>query len=190
MNLLRMILVLCVCTPLVRAEKLESPDGNIRLEVGFDSGRPFYRVHRNGEMMVDQSFLGIEGSTLDGKKFFDANNWRKLMVSHRQINTSWKPVVGKRSEVRDRCRQMTLHLQPQVNGLPKMNLVFRAYNEGIAFRYVLKPASDETQTIRITHDRSEFAFTGDHQAWSYRHENRPFGPDRISSLTGKEGIPS
>lgn len=101
------------------------------------------------------------------------------MVSHRQINTTWKPVVGKRAVAQDQCREMILILGASKSGSPKWNLVFRAYNEGIAFRYVLDPAANDGRSIRITHDHAEFAFTGDHQVWSYRHENRPLGPDRI-----------
>lgn len=191
MSCLRMLIALLSTLSVALAETLVSPDGNIHVETGLESGRPFYQVVRNGDKVLDRSFIGIKATSTDGDLVCTAEDWEKLMVTYRQIHTTWKPAVGKRSLVRDHCHEMTMHLGSSKADRIRLNVVFRAYDEGIAFRYLLEPepAVNEWPTIRITGDQTEFAFVDDHQAWSYRHENRPFGPDRLTALTGRKGYP-
>lgn len=67
-------------------------------------------------------------------------------TEHQKTDERWKPVYGERAEVRDCYNEMTLKFKKgegkgnRDGGYDKrknyfMNIIVRAYNEGVAFRY-------------------------------------------------------
>lgn len=189
MNITRLLMSMAMLVSTANADFLRSPNGKIRMTVDLEKGRPFFQVQFEGKPVVKKSFLGIETTDLNGSILHTADDWNKSLVSSRIIDSTWKPIVGKREIVGNRCHELKLNMNGKDRALEKLSIVFRAYDDGIAFRYVLQSANKADHLAQITHDRTEFKFTGDHHAWSYRLENRPFGPDRISTLQGKKGYP-
>lgn len=53
--------------------EVQSPDGNLRVEVSLnEEGQPFYQTYYQGEMVLDTSLLGLErrlGRRLDREWF-------------------------------------------------------------------------------------------------------------------------
>ena len=50
------------------------------------------------------------------------------------FSNKWKPVLGEEKEILDEHNQLVVELLQKSRGR-KMNLVFRLFNEGLAFRY-------------------------------------------------------
>lgn len=140
-----------------RATQVSSPDGNLILSFQLtESGQPTYTLYRAGEKVIDASRLGLlaeEGNLAEGFEVVKAG-WNK-------VDETWETVWGEERYIRDCHNEMTIQLR-QSNGT-RMNVVFRLFNDGFAFRYVFP---DENTNLTITDDQSEYCFVSDHQAWS------------------------
>src|SRR5659263_160789 len=144
--------------------KISSPDSNIRIEFTLGSfnlaesqrfieDAPYYRVFFQEKPFILSSRLGFELSgapTID--RFFKVTN-----VETNEKRSSWKPVYGERSDYPDNYNEMTVTLQEYILPNRVVKIVFRAYNEGIAFRYEL-PEQQAIQFITINRELTEFAF--------------------------------
>jgi len=139
---------------------LDSPDGHLKLtfEIAADGGVT-HSLAVDGQPVIAPSPVGFAGG-------------RFAAVKRRSENSVWKPVWGKRATVPDRYREATLDLGGY-------QIQARAYDDGVAFRYVFpgkKPDGAEATT---------FHFAGDYTAWYYNGENHNLGPEKLSVAKGK-----
>ncbi len=164
------------------AERLTSPDG--RLEILFtlsDEGQPLYSVSFLGRPIVADSALGL---TLRGAPPL-SQGFHLVKASRESHDTPFTLVAGKQREARDRCREMTVELE-QAGGR-RLDLVFRAYEDGAALRYVV-PRQEAIGDLEIASEETQFRFLADHRAWvlelaSFNTSNeREFVPAPLSSI--------
>ena len=104
-----------------------------------------------GKRAVRRTERWFDGLVLDGSE-----------VSSR--DTVWHNPFGERSEVRDAYNGLILHFKKDDSSLCKLDIEFRAYDEGIAFRYLL-PMHPDALYHRVKADNTEFAFPAGTQAW-------------------------
>ncbi|WP_209404387.1 glycoside hydrolase family 97 protein [Pseudozobellia sp. WGM2] len=104
--------------------QLTSPGGNLSVHIELINHSLKYSISSKDQERIRLSSLGI---------FPDAKV-TVLEVSEIEKDTSWKPVWGQQSHIRDYYRELDLNLE--INGIPG-NLMARAYNDGVAFRFVL-----------------------------------------------------
>lgn len=141
---------------------LESPDRKLKLQFTLsDKGQLFYSFSADGKELIGKSALGFDG--IDQPEFRSATK--------RSVNSEWKPVWGKRAIVPERFNEITLNLK-------SYSIVARAYNDGVAFRYLI-PLS------KVTAELTQFNFSDDYTAWFYNGENFNLGPDKLSDVDGK-----
>ena len=148
--------LLCACTG--SKQDISSPSGNI--EVSFDlteTGQPRYSVVFDGEEIIKPSTLGFE--LLDGGKI--ADNFKVDKVTRSSSDTYWKPVWGENDSIRDNYNDMIVSMTDK-QGI-KMDIEFRVFDDGAAFRYIFP--EQETKTIRIKEELSQMAMGGDYTAW-------------------------
>lgn len=160
---------------------LRSPDNGVVVTLGEKDGRMRYEVTSGDRVVLAPSVLGLrlEGVEPDVKV---------TGMKAAKGNESWKPYVGKRAEVRNRYNEMVLSLS--CSSGPPMELVFRAYDEGIAFRHVLGPGDSRPRELKVIEDLSTLQFPlPESEAWSYVAEKRPKGPERISGMNGRRLYP-
>lgn len=144
------------------ALELRSPDGNLTLTVELTPiGQPCYRLSYRHQPILAPSRLGLE--LQDGKRLAEGFAIGSTAIASH--DTTWKPVYGERSEVRDRYNQLVVSLQNPRDSSCKLELTFRAYNEGVAFCYTI-PEQPTVKELQIAREQSEFRFLGDHQAWA------------------------
>jgi len=137
-----------------------SPDGKNAIAFALEAGVPSYTVSRSGETLIKPSRLGFE---LKGHKPLTEG----FVVASSETNSAnsvWEQPWGEVREVRDNHNelQVTLH-QPCEGGL-KMVVTFRAYDDGVAFRYEI-PQQEGLDDIVITNEATEFALAGDWPTW-------------------------
>jgi alpha-glucosidase len=152
--------LLCGSAALAETVAVESPDGHLKLtfEIAADGGLT-HALAVDGNPIITPSPLGFAGGHFGG-------------VKRRAEDTVWKPVWGKRAIVPDHYREATLDL-----GIYQIQA--RAYDEGVAFRYVFpgeKPTGAEA---------TAFNFAGDYTAWYYNGENHNLGPEKLSAANGQ-----
>lgn len=124
-----------------------------------EKGEPQYAVSFAGKQIVSASSLGF---TFDNKDDF-YQNFTWLSTDIDSADTWWKPVWGDVSNIRNHYKEATIHLQHQPSKR-LMNIVFRVFDEGVAFRYVF-PKQPGLNYFVVTQERSSFNLTADHTAF-------------------------
>lgn len=172
---------------------LRSPDGRIEINFALNgAGAPTYSVAYDRRAVVAPSTLGLgfkQGGALSGGMVMTGTRRR----SH---DESYDLVVGKASTARDHYRELTVSLEESNGARRKLQLIFRAYDDGAAFRYLL-PEQAALEDFEITEERSEFRFPGDHTCWALQlrtfHSNyeRTFDKINLSRIKpgAKVGLP-
>jgi len=147
------------------ATQLSSPDGNVVAEItvrDFDGSKQclVYSVSYNNAKVIAESRLGLE---LDDGLFQEG--LQLTGKSSQQHASEWSPVYGERSLIRDHFRQTTLTIKETQAPYRHLQVVFRVYDEGVAFCYQI-PAQGEKAQVNIRSEHSEFRFAEDHTAWA------------------------
>jgi alpha-glucosidase len=141
--------------------RLRSPDGRLSLAFALDDdGAPRYRAWWDDEVVLLPSGLGLE---LKDAPPLSAG-LRVIREARREVDEPWTTVWGQREEERDRFEELRVELQEEDAPGRRIDLVFRAYDDGLAFRYEL-PAQEGLDELVITEERTRFAFAADHRAW-------------------------
>lgn len=157
---------------------LSSPDGqydlNFYQKTSLDSGYTIlYTLDYRKVRIIHPSRLEL---TLDNHlseqamaiKIDSTLRWfgdlKVIGIKHETKDTSWVPVHGERSIVRDHYNLLTIEMVKAHNPIYKINLEVRAYNEGIAFRFYF-PLNTKGTYYRILNENDEFALPTGTKAW-------------------------
>jgi len=146
-----------------------SPDGNIRFLLkttgitGSDTsatGLSYSVFFRNKEIIREAS-LGLDFVNMPAL----GPDGRIEKVTTRSIDNQWERVWGKRKKVRDHCTETEVTLKEAGQSGRHFGLVIRAYDDGIAFRYLI-PEQKGLNGFVLASDKTTFRFTGDHKVWA------------------------
>lgn len=179
-----LLLILSACQPL--EHELTSPDGKLELSFALDAennNAPVYRLEYEGQVLLKPSTLGF--NLENGQDWSSGFNIRS--VDFRENNSSWEPVYGEKTEIPDRYREMTVQLAREANEADQLEIIFRLYDEGLAYRYRL--ASNGNEQLTVQREHSAFSFLADHQAWTSDRAQSEIGRSRISELRGAKERP-
>ena len=136
--------------------ELKSPDGKIAFQLFLEDGQLSYTVAYQGETIVQKSALGLNGWT---------SKFGLIDVADSEVDTEWKPVYGERSLVRDHYQSKVISFLQNNNARFGMKLEVRAYNEGLAFRYVFPESETGGRDINIREEYTEFRMPEETMAW-------------------------
>jgi len=144
---------------------IKSPNNDVSIEFILINGAPHYRVFTySNETKSDEI---ISASKL-GFRFKDQQplltNFKLVSSSKQQIEKHWQKLWGQSKNVKNHYRELTVQLQESTSLHRELTLVFRAYNDGVAFRYLL-PEQSALGKFAITSEETEFAFTNNHSSW-------------------------
>ncbi len=141
------------------AQKTDSPNKNISLSFKVMGGLPIYSVDYKNKLIIKESQLGIilkEGISLD-------KGFSIIKQEEKTINESWEPVLGEDKTIQNHYNQITYFLIQKESNI-KLNLIFKVYNEGVAFRYEF-PKQEELNYFVIADEKTEFHLTSDYKAF-------------------------
>jgi alpha-glucosidase len=139
------ILLACNIATGFAVERVESPDGKVAVEFQLQAGGfPSYKMECSGKPIVMESRLGFEPDLTNG---FEVVN-----TVRNQHDGQWTNFFSERRVIPDNYRELAVTLKHKSGRL--MRVVFRAYNEGAAFRYEF----DSTNEIVLSAERTEFRF--------------------------------
>ncbi len=174
---------LCVAVnafALVSIHTVESPNKEFKLDIGIGpidqtSGRVFYK----GKKIVELHNLGFQPekgdaipSPLISKAFRDKNMSRDedraifnrigkggiLTERGKEVRKTWTTPFGERETIPENYTEATVDY-PDV-----MKIIFRVYDEGVAFCYEF--TTKENEPIKLKREFTEFAFDGDYPCWA------------------------
>lgn len=155
---------------------LYSPDQDLRfvLRIDTDTQLPVYTVSFNGQAIIQPSALGLElegGRIIPGQVYIES-------VRESTVDTTWNPVYGEKSEYRDHYYQKLIRFASLDDKAVGFQLEIRAYNEGIAFRYV---ADQEGETV-IQRELTEFSLPEASQVWVSGRAQGPIEKVQIGAI--------
>ena len=136
----------CAFAATAKEEILKSPDG--RITVNFSAF--LYSVTVDGDTVIEPSPLSM--TLTDGTVY--GGDARLRGVVRESVNRTLPTHVYKRASVTDRYNQMTLKYKD-------FNLVFRAYDEGVAYRFVSK----SSVKFDVRSECADFCFPGNWKAY-------------------------
>ena len=142
------------------ATKICSPDGRIVLSVAVSKGKVFYELERDGAAVMKPSALGFV--LADGRLDSGFAVAGTDTASH---DDTWRQVWGEDEYVRNHYNELTLHLVQKHGKRRRLDIVFRAFDDGIGFRYVI-PAQPTVGRIAVKDEVTQFSLTHDAYAWS------------------------
>jgi len=160
--LLTCLLALAVSRPLfAKSYEVASPDGNIKATVTFDetAGTLAFQATCGETSIFAESPLGI----LTNKAEF-TDGLQLLGVAEAKIDETYTLPQGKVSTYHNKANELTLSLEKEGH---KLNVIFRAYDEGIAFRYAIPGTGD----VEITEEATAFHVAGKPAYWGQSHPN-------------------
>jgi alpha-glucosidase len=183
MKHLFLILQLSFCTAYTQTSQIAyalcSPNKKLEIKVEkLAEGSYVYSFSANKKLMIDKSPMGFE--TVNSGKIPSAK-WIVTGQKRKKVNSVWKPIWGKRQIVSDNYNELTLKLSSSDN-TEKMDVVFRAYNDGVAFRYLIP--EDSKAELKVLSEVTGFNFSGDYTAWYYNFEKHNIGPELLSEANG------
>ena len=142
------------------ADVLTSPDGHLKVTVGLKGGKPYYSVQRDGQPVVYRSFLGF--TLADGD--FDSN-FKVVGKSRDTKNETWTQPWGEDRVVSNHYNELKLRLQQGDKRQRQLCIVFRAFDDGIGFRYEF-PKQRNLGDFRILEEKTQIAMPTDAEAWT------------------------
>lgn len=153
-------LLLFVVSAQAEELSIHSPDETIAVKISVADGMPHYSVTKSSHQVLESSTLGF---VLKKTQDFD-KNWQVISSEKNTINESWTQPWGEKKEIQNHCNELQVHLQQTSDNPHKMSIIFRVFNDGVAFRYVI-PEQNGLQKFEIMDELTEFKLTGDHKAW-------------------------
>jgi len=128
-KILSIILAIIVISCNSNNKYLSSPDGKININFKIDNGVASYSVKKNNSVIINDSEMGILFS--DGTDL--SSNLTINSSSQKSFNEDWHPIYGEEEKINNHYNELRISLTNQKN---EFDIIFRAYDDGIAFKYV------------------------------------------------------
>ena len=144
----------------ISAQQIQSPSKEIAVEFSISpAGEPIYQISYKGKEVVKASKLGVslkEDTPL-------STGFSILNKEEKSVDETWNPVLGEQSSIKNNYNQARFHLlQKETNR--KLDVVFKVYDEGVAFRYEF-PVEDAVRYFIVSEENTEFNLAGDHKTF-------------------------
>lgn len=176
-------IAILVCLALISAEaparQVTSPNGKVEITFSllrqapsggpaYPGDSPFYEIKYDGKPFLLPSHLELNLSgTAELKHYLTVED-----VKYSEHRGSWAPVYGEQSSYPDNYNEMRVSLKETLYPGRRLDIVFRAYDEGAAFRYEI-PSQPGLEKVVLTGENTEFSFPKFASVWeSHGHEGK------------------
>jgi alpha-glucosidase len=150
-------LLLFLLVPLVAQGQnpahVTSPNGQIVFTLS-DQPALHYTVDFRGKRLLDDADLGLE---LEGRPALGAG-MHSVATKAGSSDESYSIPVGKTSSVRNHYNSLTADFAN--NSGIKLSIEVRAYDDGVAFRYIV-PAQPSLTNVRVVAEQTQFRYSSD-----------------------------
>jgi len=148
---------------------LASPDGNVTVTLELKSKpqpylpgeRVYYRVAYKGIPILADSPLGLD---FLGMRSMD-RDFEVIRSSRNSVRGLWENAFGAKRNVPNRYEEIVVQLRERESPYRRVDLVFRAYDEGVAFRYFF-PRESALEKFTISSENTGFYFARDVSAFA------------------------
>jgi len=189
---------------------VSSPDGKIKVEVVLKANpqpylpgeRAYYRVYYKGALVLKDSPLGLD---FVGARPLDRDFYLLMMPNQDSHSETWENTFGAKRQVPNNYNQLMVALQERQPPKRGFELLFRVFNEAVAFRYFL-PQQPVPDKFVLAAENTGFYFAQDSSAFAlnmgkfntpnegeYRHisldEIKPSSIINLPLLVHSPGVP-
>lgn len=146
---------------------LESSSGRLRVEVGIDAasteipGALFYQINLDERPVLQTSRLGVRRADQDFSTLAVTSVSPTIAVTEK-----YNLLYGKRRSQTSYAAQSTIRCRAP-GGAP-LDVVLRAYDDGVAFRYRFPDHAPALHTV--TEELTSFNFSAEGRAWVQEHD--------------------
>ena len=142
-----------------------SPDGTIQMSLRAN-GPLIYSVSVDGKALLSEGRLGLRFT--DGMVL--GANARLAKIERSSSDTTWENKLGKRRTVRDHHNELRASFV-EASGR-SFQVVVRAFNDGIGFRYDLPAAPAKSAGgFVLEEEQTQFSFPGNYVCYAGTNEN-------------------
>lgn len=179
-------------SPAAQTSSVASPDGRIELRIlppaaTSQNQEPGFQVYFQGkEFLHGELGICVSGTNLLKKAALKSSQLH-------EFDSTYNMPYGKSNPIRNHYRELTLNLKNEAAPLKEFQVIFRVYNDGVAYRYVL-PRQKGVQSVKITAEPGTFQFSGNPRMWplyfkSYVNSHEGiYHPGSFSALATNEII--
>ena len=160
-------------------EKLESPDGSIQVMISNKDGLNKMAVTVEGDTVIASSLLGLKVNDNDFTVDVAVEK-----VSQSGFDERWETVNGKYPVIRNHYNEYRLTVSNIEVSNTFYEIVFRLYNDGFAYRYLL-PEELAKKGVKID-ELTSLNFKDDFTYWAYNGEHHNVGPIKRSQEAVEE----
>jgi alpha-glucosidase len=143
-----------------KSYELASPGGINKIKFNLDKTAPKYEVSHGKTQVLTPSDMGF---LLKNNDNF-STNFEVVDVKNSTFDETWEQVWGEKKKIRNHYNQMVVMLQQKNAEKRKLEIQFRAYDDGVAFRYVY-PNQGTKDSIFIMDEKTTFNLKEDGKAW-------------------------
>jgi alpha-glucosidase len=157
----------------------KSPNGRVVIVFELTHGDLYYSVKKDDKEIVHKSRLGLRlrnGSSLD-------HSFSVVRSFNRQKDETWEAYWGEQHYIRDNYVETIIYLEEVIQPSRLLTLRFRAYDDGVAFRYEI-PAQPEMSSLVISEEMTEFCFNPNDRSWSIP----AYQPDRYEYIYTEKSV--
>ena len=168
----------CAHAEKTNSYEVVSPDGKNKIKFGLIESKPKYAVyHDTIEILTfsDMGFLLKDNEDL-------SSNFEITNVENSTFDETWEQVWGEKKNIRNHYNQLSVTLQEKSGTKRKLEIQFRAFDDGIAFRYIYPQQGKDS--LVIMDELTSFNLNEDGDAWwipAYRD-------NRYEYLTTKSSV--
>lgn len=158
-----LLLLLCSAFATAKAAKplqVTSPDGHITISFTVKNGNAFYTVSKDKKIVIEPSALGFKLKNAADLQ----SNFAIVKQEQSTFNQTWEQPWGEKRFVTNNYNQLSVELQETKALKRKLTILFRAFNDGIGFRYVF-PKQQNLDSLVIADELTEFKMPAVHNAW-------------------------
>ena len=135
---------------------LESPDGRLRVTIRLgERGAPCFEVDFRGKPVASGT-LGLEFAGSGALR----DHMKVVGTRRRSVDETYPIPVGKASSARDRHHELIVSLEEEAAPRRGLDLAFRAFDDGVAFRYLI-PGRGPLAEFILVDELTRLTFPGD-----------------------------
>ncbi|MCV9927722.1 glycoside hydrolase family 97 protein [Flavobacterium sp. LS1R49] len=142
------------------AYELASPNGQNKIKFELVKNAPKYAVSHGKTEVITPSDMGF---LLKNKEDF-SKNFEIIKTENTSFDETWEQVWGEKKKIRNHYNQLVVKLQQKDKQKRKLEIQFRAFDDGVAFRYVY-PEQGTKDSIFIMDEKTTFNLKDDGKAW-------------------------
>ena len=170
---------------------LKSPDGELSIMFRTNEAKLTYEVEYKNKLLMEPSAMGLE---LQGSRVLGEN----VVVTRSafsQGEDNYRLLSGRTDTVSEKYNAVVLELTEQTGNARRMNIEARAYNDAVAFRYLV-PEQKSLTGYALKNEKTEFRLVKDAVSYALVLPNFKSGYESefqktpVSGLANQGGVPS